>query len=310
MKIGASDKTRVKGMGFLHNRMTEDKFNARVVTENGTLTAEQMKAIGEAADKFGRGEVAFTSRMCVEIQDVPYDNIEGLQEFLIRYDLTTGGTGDKIRPVAACKGKTCVFGLIPSVDVAKEIHNRFYVGYRNVELPHKFKIAVGGCPNNCVKPDLNDIGLVGQSKPVVSHQECKSCKKCIVEDGCLMNAAKKDENNIISINEEVCNSCGRCIRNCPFKCIGEDINGVKIVIGGRWGREGRKGSYLSGTYCVEDALDIIEKIILVYRENAFKKERFASMIDRIGFENVEKLIFEGDVLDRKDEIISKEIPKK
>ena len=32
-------------------------------------------------------------------------------------------------------------------------------------LPHKFKIAVGGCPNNCVKPDLNDLGIVGQRVP-------------------------------------------------------------------------------------------------------------------------------------------------
>ena len=28
-------------------------------------------------------------------------------------------------------------------------------------LPAKFKIGVGGCPNNCVKPTLNDIGIVG-----------------------------------------------------------------------------------------------------------------------------------------------------
>ena len=30
---------------------------------------------------------------------------------------------------------------------------------------HKFKIAVGGCPNNCVKPDLNDLGIIGQMVP-------------------------------------------------------------------------------------------------------------------------------------------------
>ena len=39
----------------------------------------------------------------------------------------------------------------------EEIHERFYHGYREVKLPHKFKIAVGGCPNNCVKPDLFPI---------------------------------------------------------------------------------------------------------------------------------------------------------
>ena len=34
-------------------------------------------------------------------------------------------------------------------------------------LPHKFKIAVGGCPNNCVKPDLNDLGIIGQRVPAL-----------------------------------------------------------------------------------------------------------------------------------------------
>ena len=309
-KVNPNDKVRVKGMGFLHDRNTDDEFNGRVITETGMMTAEQVVAVGEAAKKFGNGNAAFTSRMCVEIQGIPFDNIEPLQEFLDKYGLYTGGTGDRVRPVVACKGKTCVFGLIPSVDVAKEIHDRFYTGYRNVELPHKFKIAVGGCPNNCVKPDLNDIGIIGQRKPAVSVEKCKSCKKCIVESGCLMNAARKNSYDKIEINREVCNLCGKCIKNCPFKCIDEEINGVKIVIGGRWGREGKKGKYLSGIYTLSDAMDIIEKIILVYKDNAFKKERFADMIDRLGCEAVEKAVLDSDSLDRKDEIINKEIPKK
>ena len=125
-----------------------------------------------------------------------------------------------------------------------------------------------------------------------------------------MNAARKNSDDKIEINREVCNLCGKCIKNCPFKCIDEEINGVKIVIGGRWGREGKKGKYLSGIYTLSDAMDIIEKIILVYKDNAFKKERFADMIDRLGFEAVEKAVLDSDILDRKDEIINKEIPKK
>ncbi|MDD3570540.1 MAG: (4Fe-4S)-binding protein, partial [Lachnospiraceae bacterium] len=100
------------------------------------------------------------------------------------------------------------------------------------------------------------------------------------------------------------------IITCPFKCIEVQEKGVKVLIGGRWGREGRKGSYLQGIYEVDKALDIVEKIILVYRDNAFKKERFADMIDRIGFEKVENLILQSDVLDRKHEIIAKEIMKR
>ncbi|MGE4214367.1 MAG: 4Fe-4S binding protein [Anaerotignaceae bacterium] len=309
-KINGKEIMRVKGMGFLFNRGTDDKFNARIVSGNGGITAEQMSCIAKATEKFGDGNAVFTSRMCIEIQGVAFENIEPLQEFLAQVGLETGGTGDKIRPVVACKGNTCVFGLVPSMDVAKLIYERFYKGYRRVELPHKFKIAVGGCPNNCVKPDLNDIGLVGQNKPVVILEKCKSCGKCLVESVCLMKAAKKGENGLIAIDANLCNGCGKCIRTCPFHCIDLREKGVNIVIGGRWGREGRKGSYLKGIYAVDDALDIIEKIILVYRDNAFKKERFADMIDRIGFEKVESLILQSNIIERKEEIIAKEIEKR
>ena len=28
---------------------------------------------------------------------------------------------------------------------------------------------MGGCPNNCVKPDLNDLGIVGEAKAEVER---------------------------------------------------------------------------------------------------------------------------------------------
>ena len=71
----------------------------------------------------------------------------------------------------SCKGTTCQYGLIDTFDLSEKLHERFYVGYHGVELPHKFKIAVGGCPNMCVKPDLNDLGIVGQRVPQVESRE-------------------------------------------------------------------------------------------------------------------------------------------
>lgn len=39
------------------------------------------------------------------------------------------------------------------------------MGWHGVTLPGMFKIGVGGCPNNCVKPDLNDVGITGTVLP-------------------------------------------------------------------------------------------------------------------------------------------------
>lgn len=158
--ISKDDIIRVKGLGFLLNKGT-DCFNGRVITRNGKITSKQMICIAEAAEKFGNGEVAFTTRLTVEIRGVHYDNIEPLQEFLAKEGLTTGGTGAKVRPVVSCKGTTCQFGTCDTFGLSEKIHERFYVGYHEVKLPHKFKIAVGGCLHNCVKPDLNDLGIIG-----------------------------------------------------------------------------------------------------------------------------------------------------
>ena len=44
------------------------------------LQLKKAKLFAEAADKFGSGEITMTSRLTVEIQGVPYDNIEPLRD--------------------------------------------------------------------------------------------------------------------------------------------------------------------------------------------------------------------------------------
>ena len=127
------------------------------------------------------------------------------------------------------------------------------MGYHDVKLPHKFKIAVGGCRNNCVKPDLNDIGIIG--------------------------LRTKNEEGVA----------------CP---------GYKICIGGRWGKKVAQGQPLSKIFTSEEeVLDIVEKVILFYKEQGNEKERFADTIERIGFEKVERILLSDELLARKQEVL-------
>ena len=176
--ISKEELARVKGLGFLLNKGT-DCFNGRVITRNGKITSKEMIHIAKAAEKFGNGEVVFTTRLTVEIRGVHFDNIEPMREFLAQEGLKTGGTGPKVRPVVACKGTTCQFGQIDTFALSEKIHERFYEGYRDVKLPHKCKIAVGGCIHNCVKPDLNDIGIIGTRTKDEAGKACPGYKICI-----------------------------------------------------------------------------------------------------------------------------------
>ena len=300
--IKPEDIKRVKALGFLNNKGT-DLFNGRIITVNGKINAEQAAVIAEAAKKFGNGEVEFTVRLTVEVRGIHYDNIEPFREFIAQAGLETGGTGSVVRPVVSCKGTTCQYGLYDTFAVSEKIHERFYKGYHEVKLPHKFKIATGGCPNNCVKPDLNDLGIVGQMIPQFDEDMCNGCKKCKIEKVCPMQAAKV-EDGVLEIDQEICNNCGRCVGNCPFDAIEEGKPGFKIYIGGRWGKKVAHGIPLSKVFTSEDEmLDTVEAAILLYREQGQTGERFADTIARIGFEEVEKQLLSREILNRKKEIL-------
>ncbi len=178
-KLTPEEIKRVKGLGCLRDKRYPDIFNVRVVTGNGKITTEIARHIADAADKFGSGEVAMTTRLTQEIQGVPYDKLDELFAFLAEKGLEAGGTGPRVRPVVSCKGTTCTYGLIDTYGLSMKIHERFYKGWHGETLPHKFKIAVGGCPHNCVKPELNDIGIIGHHIPGAEPGKNRGYKVCI-----------------------------------------------------------------------------------------------------------------------------------
>lgn len=299
--VSPEDITRVKALGFLQDKRTADCFNGRVITRNGKITAEETRAIVEAAEKFGSGEIAMTSRLTIEIQKVPYANIEPLREYLAQYGLETGGTGSKVRPVVSCKGTTCQYGLIDTFGLSEKIHERFFHGYSTVKLPHKFKIAVGGCPNNCVKPDLNDLGVIGQKVPEINLDKCRGCKVCQIENACPIQVAKLKDGKI-TIDPSACNHCGRCVGKCPFGALEGYTSGYKICIGGRWGKRVAQGRPLDQVFTSEEeVMNVIEKAILLFREQGITGERFSDTISRLGFENVQEQLLSDDLLSRKEE---------
>ena len=301
--VSPEDIARVKGLGCLRDKTTPDCFNVRVITRNGKITAAESRAIAEAAERFGNGELAMTTRQTVEIQRIPYANIEPMQAFLAEHGLEIGGTGPKVRPIVSCKGTTCQFGLIDTFSLSEKIHKLFYQGYHHVKLPHKFKIAVGGCPNNCVKPDLNDLGIVGQRPVKRDLSLCKGCKQCKIVESCPIKVAKLVDGKL-AVDPKACNKCGRCVGKCPFHVTDDYISGYRVYIGGRWGKKVAQGRPLDTIITSEEAvLALVEKAILLFREQGIAGERFADTVARLGFEHVQAQLLSDEILSRKEEIL-------
>lgn len=285
LNITAEEKKALKGRGIILNR-DKETFIARILTVDSTLTAEQMEHLAEAARRYGDGRVAITVRMQVEIQGIAYENIEPMCQFLAEAGLYPGGTGNRIRPIVPCKGTVCVHGLIDTQALARELHEEFYEGWHDVTLPHKFKIGIGGCPNNCIKPGLNDFGIMGQRVPKYDPEKCRACGKCNVAANCPMKiCAKSEEDGKMVCQTEQCTKCGKCIDACPFHAVEETVVGHKILLGGIWGKRQRLATALDGVYTKDEVKEILTKSLTIWKEQGTPGERFGLFLDRIGVDN-------------------------
>lgn len=304
MSITKEQIMQVKGRGFLQNRGTEC-FSGRLVSIAGSFTPIELRALAECAEKFGNGTVIFTARLSAEVVGIPYEKIPEAEAFMAQYGLAFGGTGAKVRPITACKGTTCVYGNIDTQALAKTIHNTFYIGMRDVKLPHKFKIGVGGCPNSCMKPSLNDVGIEGCRVFSFDKELCRGCKICAVAQACPSRAVSVVDGKAVT-DPQKCTRCGVCVGKCPFGAVPKEAESAcRVYVGGTWGKTQRMGTRLSKVYAVEEIPAVIEKILLWYKKNGYVKERLGATVDRAGVEALEKAISTNDLLDNKTEILEK-----
>ena len=296
--------TGVKARGFLRNRGTEC-FSGRIVTAAGLFTPNELHAIAECAEKFGNGKVGFTSRLAAEIVGIPFDKIPEAEAFMAERGLYFGGTGAKVRPITACKGSTCVYGNIDTQAIATVIYDKFYIGMRDVKLPHKFKIGVGGCPNSCMKPSLNDVGIEGCKAFSFDSELCKGCKNCLVAQNCPSKAVSVIDSKAV-VDASRCTKCGVCVGKCPFGAAPKEADSAcRIFVGGTWGKTQRMGTLLSALYTPDEIPAVIEKVMLWYKENGYVKERLGATIDRLGTDTLEAALATNDLLERKEEILAK-----
>lgn len=306
LNLTDAEKKAYKARGIILTRDGEH-FIERVVSPNGVFTNDQIQAVTTAAKKYGSGKVALTTRLTMEIMDVPFENIEACCQEMYDAGLYVGGTSSLVRPIVACKASYCVHGLMDVHPFSEKVFNEFYVKWHTIRLPHKFKIGIGGCPNNCVKPAYHDFGLMGQSVPDYDPDLCNACKKCSVIDKCPVKAAVQDENGNLVIDAEKCTNCGKCVGQCNFDSIEEKAHGYKITIGGIWGKTQRLGTPVPGIYSEEEVMKLIEKCLLLYREQGITGERFGRTLDRIGPDNFIAQLLSDDVLDRKQEILDAQL---
>lgn len=273
----ATDYAVLKKGGFMRQKQ-KNKFSLRLRVVGGYLTTQQLGAVQRAADKYGDGYVHLTSRQSVEIPFVDLADIEAVKAELATGGVEPGVCGPRVRTVTACQGQdVCPSGCINTLALAREIDVRYF----GQELPHKFKLGITGCQNNCLKAEENDVGIKGGMKVKWKKEACILCGVC--EKICREGALTVRENEII-LDESKCNYCGRCVNACPTDAW-DCESGYIVSFGGLFGNSIFKGESFLPLITSEDTLmRVIDAAIEFFKENANSNERFKFTIDRYGWD--------------------------
>ncbi|MFP4629166.1 MAG: NAD(P)/FAD-dependent oxidoreductase, partial [Desulfohalobiaceae bacterium] len=125
----------------------------------GVVSAQQLRSIADAADKYGCAALKVTSAARIALVGLKEEDIDKVWQEL---GMSPGAAvGVCVRSVKACPGNTfCRLGQQDSLNVGLELDKK----YHGLELPGKLKIGVSGCPNQCAETCIKDVALVGKKK--------------------------------------------------------------------------------------------------------------------------------------------------
>ena len=279
------DYAALKKDGFMLQRPV-DYFSMRLGIVGGTVTAEQLAVITEVSKRYGHGYVHLTSRQGIEIPFIRYEDIEAVKEALAEGGVSPGASGPRVRTITACQGKTvCRNACIDTQEIAHELYEKYYGRY----LPHKFKIGVTGCANNCLKAEENDIGIKGGLRPEWKAETCIHCGKC--EKVCRGQAISISEGNI-EIDRERCIYCGRCVNSCPSGSF-ESREGYIVRFEGSFRNTINRGEVIIPFIeSHEKLVEVCDAALKFFEENANSGERFKFTLDRVGHKKFAEIIRE------------------
>lgn len=246
----------------------------KIKTDSGIVDHDYLAQVTKLAEKYGDGTLELTTRKNIEIQGVKSEHIDELMEEIYSSGLKTIGMGY----VTACPGNSyCPEGLVNTKALANEITMQF----AQKNMPHKIKVGVAGCPNNCVRAQNNDIGIIGQLYPMIDQDKCTGCGRCA--ELCKVNAISIKMGRSV-INRDICINCGTCVRGCPREGAIEGKRGFSVWIGGNSARRPTDGILLKSFCTPEEIPIIIDRVSSHFAKHRTQpgKERLGNIMEKVG----------------------------
>ena len=278
----------------------------RILPPGGSFySTETLGKVCDIADRYAYGLLHLHSTGGnIEVLGIPTEQLKEVVSALNAQGLDVGSTGDAYRNTVECVGPArCDATLIDTLGIRDAWYRRFLDDVQFPRFPHKLKIKISGCPNDCTRSvQKSCIALIGvfRDAPKIDHAELAAW----VEGGgdaahiarmCPPRALDWDGRRL-AIDQEACTHCMYCINKCPAIRPGDD-RGVAVLVGGKL--RGKYGPLLGRVLVpfvplappeYRELFDLLHRIDEVFDEHARRKERLGDFLFRIGMDQFSRLV--------------------
>ncbi len=124
----------------------------------GICSPDDLRVIANAADKYNVKEVKVTGGQRLDLFGINKEDLPKIWKDFTDAGMVSGHAYAKgLRTVKTCVGSEwCRFGTQDSTGLGVKLEHMTWGSW----MPHKFKMAVSGCPRNCAEATIKDFGVV------------------------------------------------------------------------------------------------------------------------------------------------------
>ena len=143
----------------MHANIQKDGTYSVVPRMWGGLTnPTELRAIADVVEKYDAPMVKVTGGQRLDIFGIKKEDLPAVWADLNAAGMVSGHAyGKALRTVKTCVGSEwCRFGTQDSTGLGVKLERMSWGSW----MPHKFKMAVSGCPRNCAEATIKDFGVV------------------------------------------------------------------------------------------------------------------------------------------------------
>jgi sulfite reductase alpha subunit len=274
-------------------------------------------------DKHGSGLIAFHGQSGdIMFQGATTENVQPAFDAFNEMGFDLGGAGPAVRTAMSCVGGArCEQSCYNEGKVHRAVVNTFLDDMHRPSLPYKFKFKFSGCPNDCMNSvQRADMAVIGTwrdniitdealaktwfakhgADELVNDVVARCPTKAIqlkqianVKTGEGISSVAINDTQALEIDNRDCVRCMHCINVMTGALAPGNDKGATVLIGGK---SHLKIGGLMGTVIVpfikldtdegvESLVDLAQRTIDFFAENALEHERTGEMIERIGLVN-------------------------